>query len=83
MISNIQLFFRKIYIKASFISLTNLNLKRIIIIEINHHSNKQNYYIDRLKITFRKKKEREREKVVKFNPKFPLIITTYGDIQQI
>lgn len=39
----------------------NLNLKRVIIIEINHHSNKQNYYIDRLKITFRKKRERERK----------------------
>lgn len=43
--------------------LTNLNLKQVsaIIIEINHHSNKQNYYIDRLKITFRKKRERERK----------------------
>lgn len=49
----------------------NLNLKRVIIIEINHHSNKQNYYIDRLKITFRKKKREREKKLLNLIQNFP------------
>lgn len=53
--------------------LTNLNLKQVsaIIIEINHHSNKQNYYIDRLKITFRKKKREREKKLLNLIQNFP------------